>query len=292
MLNRRSALPLQADAASRFLPWIVALMVFLAGLALAGALTVDDAIDRWRSSQTGALTIQIAPDENGESDARVAAVLEVLSDTPGIAAATALARDELVSLLEPWLGKGNVTDGLPLPQLIDATLTPGVAVDLGALAARLEAAAPGARIDDPALWLDRLADAARALQAVAVAVVLAIGAAAVGTVVFTTRTSLAVHRESIEVLHLIGAQDGFVAHAFAWQSLWLGLRGGLVGLAFVALTIFVVRHFGAGLDAPLLPRLELTPAIIGSLAALPVASALVAMLTARVTVLRTLARMP
>ncbi len=171
-------------------------------------------------------------------------------------------------------------------------LAPGAAPDLGALEALLATVAPGAKIDDHKVWLDRLAAAARTLQAVALAVVLAIGAAAAGTVVFTTRTILAVHHDEVELLHHIGAHDGFIARAFAWQALKLGLRGGLLGLGLAVVTLGLVRHFTDGIEAPLLPQPDLDLVALAAIVALPAASALVAMVTARMTVMRALARMP
>jgi len=293
MFRRRPLLPLPADATNRFLPWIVALMVFLAALALAGGLVLDAGVARWRAGQSEKLTVQLPPpDRVAEGARRVAAVLRALDRVPDVAEARALKRDELVALLEPWLGRGNVAPDLPLPRLIDVTLAPGTSIDSRALERRLAAVVPGTVVEDHARWLDRLAAAARAAQAVALAIVAAIGLAAVGTVVFTTRTSLAVHHDAIEILHLMGAQDSFVARAFARRALWLGLRGGLIGLGLAALAMSAMRYFAGAIEAPLLPRLALDPAGLAALAALPVASALIAMLTARVTVLRTLARMP
>jgi len=293
MFRRRPLLPLPDDATNRFLPWIVALMVFLAALALAGGLVLDAGVARWRAGQSEKLTVQLPPPERAaEDERRVAAVLSVLDRVPDVAAARALERDELVALLEPWLGRGNVAPDLPLPRLIDVTLAPGTSIDSRALERRLAAVVPGTVVEDHARWLDRLATAARAVQAVALAIVAAIGLAAIGTVVFTTRTSLTVHHDAIEILHLMGAQDSFVARAFARRALWLGLRGGLIGLGLAAAAMYALRYFASAVEAPLLPRLTLDPAGLAALAALPVASALIAMLTARVTVLRTLARMP
>ncbi|MEE8273696.1 MAG: cell division protein [Alphaproteobacteria bacterium] len=292
MLRWRSPLPLHEDAANRFLPWIVALMVYLAALALGGALVIDGAIGRWRSSQSDTLTVQVPPGDAATQDSPVDAVLDLLRATPGVAAARPLERSELVSLLEPWLGRGNVAPDLPLPWLIDVTLAPNAVLDHLVLETRLQVVAPGTEIDDTAIWLERLTAAARSLQAVALAVVLAIGGAAVGTVMFTTRTSLTVHHETIEVLHLMGAHDAFVARAFARQALWLGLRGGVLGISLAALTGAAVWYFIGRIDAPLLPRLVLTPPGWAALAALPLVSAWVAMLTARVTVMRALTRMP
>ncbi len=291
MLKRRSAMPLHDSAANRFLPWIVALMVYLAALALTGVLVLDSAIAHWRSGHVGTLTVQIPPAEKGATNAQATAALEALHETPGVAAARLLERDELVALLEPWLGKGNVAPSLPLPQLIDVRLDPDAAQARRAVEARLQAMAPDAKIDDHGVWLERLAAAARSLQAMAIAVVVAIGAAAVGTVVFTTRTSLTVHHETVELLHLIGAHDAFVARAFAWQALRLGLRGGLLGLGLAVVTLAMVQSVAANIEAPLLPSPSLSLAAFGAVAALPVACALIAMVTARLTVVRALARM-
>ncbi|MFP6744670.1 MAG: cell division protein, partial [Alphaproteobacteria bacterium] len=119
-----------------------------------------------------------------------------------------------------------------------------------------------------------------------------IGLACVGTVIFTTRTGLAIHQDAIEVLHLIGAHDGFVARAFERNALWMGLRGGLIGLGLGALTFVVVGQVSAGLEAPLMPRFSLTPGGLMVLGSLPLVSAAIAMVTARFTVLRALADMP
>ena len=292
MATSYPTLPLKGDPASRFLPWIVALKVYLAALALAGALALNGAVAEWQGARAGTITVQVPPPGADDDTDHVDAAVAVLRATPGVAQADALARAEIVALLEPWLGAGNVDVELPLPWLIDVKLDGETPLDTAALDARLKAAAPGAEIDDHGEWLARVASAARAVQFAALAVVLAIVAATVGTVVFTTRTSLALHHDTVEVLHLIGAQDSFLARSFGRLALRLGLKGGLIGLVLAALTLAAVGTFASGLEAPLLPRLSLTPAAYLALALLPVASALVAMATARVTVLRALAAMP
>ena len=152
-------------------------------------------------------------------------------------------------------------------------------------------------LDDHRLWLDRLAGLVLSIEATALTIVLLIGAAAVLTVVFTTRAGLAVHHAVIEVLHLIGAKDGYIAQQFERQARGLGLRGGLVGLALTAVTLIAIGHASAALSifgdqVRLLPSLALAPWHWLVLALLPLAAAAIAMLTARLTVLRALRRMP
>ena len=159
-----------------------------------------------------------------------------------------LSREATARLIEPWLGTALTPEELALPRLIDLRIDPGTPPDLAQLRARLAAAAPGAVLDDHRLWLDRLAGLVLSIEATALTIVLLIGAAAVLTVVFTTRAGLAVHRDVIEVLHLIGARDGYIARQFERQARGFGLRGGLVGLALAVATLIAIGHAGAALS--------------------------------------------
>lgn len=83
----RADLPFERDQATRFVPWIVALMVFLGALALAAASAVGGAIDRWDTSLTGRITVQVPADE--AQPKALAQLVDALSKTPGIAKAEA-----------------------------------------------------------------------------------------------------------------------------------------------------------------------------------------------------------
>ena len=74
---------------------------------------------------------------------------------------------------------------------------------------------PGVIVDDHKIWLARLVDLVETLEALACTVLVFVILATIGTVIFTTKTGLAIHREAIEVLHLIGAQDSYIAGQFA-----------------------------------------------------------------------------
>lgn len=297
MLRRRLDLPLDRDGSNRFLPWIVALMVYLSSLALAGTLVVRDVVERWDQGLRGTVTVELpAAPTGGKDDGAVNLALGLLRSTPGVVSAEPLDAKRTAQLLAPWLG-GNVDLAeLPVPRLIDLRVDPG-RVDLPALAQRIKAAIPGAELDDHRRWLDRVIRTGLALQAVAVAIVVLVGAAAVLAVVFATRTGLAVHHSVVEVLHLIGARDGYIARQFEWHALRLGIEGGIVGLLLAVLTVAGVagaaQRVGAIDDLTrLLPLIEAPLYEWALLLLLPPAAGLIAMLTARITVLRALARMP
>ena len=284
--------PLGRDASSRLLPWVFTLMVYLASLSLASVLMLHGAADRWDRGEINAVTVQLLPLDDGSEADRIAQTLKLLRSTPGIAAARVLEISENMALLEPWLGEGDVLGELPLPRLIDVTLTPGETLDVEALSKTLAEAVPGVTVDDPKVWLNRLATLGRSLEAVAGAIVVLIASAAVATVIFITRMGLAVHQDIIELLHLIGARDSYVAYQFQNHALSVGLRGGLLGIAMAVGTLIGIRSAAERLDAPLLPDLSIEPWAWAAFAMVPLVTALIAMVTARITALRVLSRMP
>ena len=93
MMRRRGFdIPLNRDGSGRFLPWLIALMVYLAGLALAGMLVLNGALQRWDRSLSGTLTVQLppAPSDPGKGDGGLAAALQLLRITPGVVSAEPL----------------------------------------------------------------------------------------------------------------------------------------------------------------------------------------------------------
>lgn len=292
----RSDLPRQGDATSRFLPWLIAPMVFLSAIALSGVFVVNTLIDRWNRDVSGTLTVEIAvaAGEAGPAMEKTRAetdeALRILKATPGVASARALSQAELSALLAPWLGDSDQLKELPLPALIDVTLQPEARPDLEALKGRLDTIGPGISLDDHRRWLSRLIDLSRSAAWLAIAMVILIGAVTSATVVYATRTGLAVHGEVIEVLHLIGATDDYIARQFATRAFALGLKGGIAGVLLTIPALAAIAIVARRIEGGFLADLSLPLAGWIAVAALAPAAALLAMLTARLTVHGTLAR--
>jgi cell division transport system permease protein len=297
--RRSRDLPLERDETARFLPWIIAFIVFLAALALAASMVADGALSSWNRGLSNTLTVQVPPPADGAAPlaARVDAVLALLHQTPGVIKAERITDEKIRSLLEPWLGKALGAADLPLPALIGVEVKDAQAVDFDLLNHRLQSIAPDISVDSHRLWLDALVGRARIAQFVALGVVLLNAFAAVATVIFATRTGLMVHASMIEVLHLMGASDRYIARQFAGQALRLGLRGGAMGIVPALLALLLVTHAGGlwgggGTDGWLGPEVDLRPLQWLALLAVPLVTALIALTTARRTVLAMLAKLP
>ena len=299
MIGRVSDVPLSYDPASRYLPWSVGLLVFLATLAFAAGMFLSSAGDTWRQSLSGTLTIQIPAALSAntsaaaaeEHRAQVSAAAELLRATPGIVSARRIPDAEIAAMLEPWLGKQVLGLDLPMPELIDAVVASEAGIDLSALSTRLAEVAPGALVDDHAVWLRRLTDFAGVAETVSFAVMIVILISAVATVIFTTRTGLAIHSDVVEVLHLIGAQDSYVARQFQVHTLRLATIGAVAGFAFGAGVVFLAQTYGGRLSGGLLSDLALGPLQWALLFVLPVVAILLVVVTVGITVMRVLGKM-
>ncbi|MFT5540366.1 MAG: cell division transport system permease protein [Alphaproteobacteria bacterium] len=264
----------------------------MAGIALAGMMSLSGAVERWDKGLAGTLTVQIPAPAKGSANRNIAAAIKALKSAPGVTSARALSEQETALLLEPWLGSGDFARDLPLPRLIDVQVRTGAAPDIEGLSALVQAAAPGAIIDNHRKSLDRLIALARAGETVALAIVILVALAAISTVVFITRTGLAIHASGIELLHLIGATDSYVARQFQGQALELAFKGGIIGLSLAAAMVFLIGRAAGALGSGLLPDLSLTAGQWGMLVLVPVAVAVISMVTARITVLRALKSLP
>jgi cell division transport system permease protein len=290
MIHFRADLPFERDQATRFLPWIVALMVFLGALSLAAATAIGSAIERWDTNLTGRITVQVPA--NRASPDTLARLVKALTATPGITKAQTLDFEATRALVEPWLGTVGVDLELPLPAVIDVETAAGTVFDVNLLTGRLIKIAPGIIVDNHRVWLAPLIRMARTAELIAFAILALIGLTAIAAVIFATRSGLAVHSAIISLLHVMGAQDAYIAQQFQMQAMMLGVRGGIIGSIAALVILLILTTMSAGIDVALIPSAPLSPIQWPLLIIVPVVAVVIAMATARVTVLRTLASMP
>ncbi len=290
---QRVDIPLSRDASARFLPWMVAFLTYVAALAFAGFLSLQQVSAGWTQALEGSVTVEIVPAEGEpeeETEDRVRRSLDLLRSFPGVVEATVLPEAEVLLLLEPWIGSALDPDALPLPRLIDVAIAPGEPLDIDLLNQRL-AAASGAVADDHGDWQRRLSRFLSAMEWAALAVVSVVAVAAVIMVAFATRGSLSTHRETIELLHLIGAPDAYIARQFQGHAMRLAFIGSVFGALLAGITVFVIGNAADGLEAAAgLALLQRAMPVLATLTLPPIA-AIVALVTARRMVMSALRRM-
>ncbi len=204
-------------------------MAFLAVFALALSLASGRLADRWADELARSATLRI----NAPADQRAAqtqAALKILRQTPGIASARALSREEQTALLTPWFGPDLKLDHLPVPRLIEVIEDrPGY--DAAGLRLRLSAEVPGAVLDDHTRWRRPLVDAAHSLRRLGWVAILLIGGATAAMITLAANAALSANAQVIEVLRLVGARDRYIAQAFVRRFTLRTLIGASVGVA-------------------------------------------------------------
>lgn len=246
-----TALVPAASIAGRTLVTVVAIMTFLASLAAGAALLISDASRGWQDTVAREMTIQIRPTAGRDLDADTARAADLTRTMRGVTSVRPYTKAQSEELLQPWLGSGLDLSELPVPRLIIVGLDSQERLDIDVLRKRLAEAIPGSSVDDHRLWLERLAIMANSVVFVAVVIFALVLAAMVLAVGFATQGAMAGNREIIEVLHFVGAADGYISRQFQRHFFRLGLKGGAIG-GVLALVAFYASALAAS-------RLKATP---------------------------------
>jgi cell division transport system permease protein len=206
--------------------------------------------------------------------------------------------DELADLLHPWLGSDVQQLALPLPAVIAVHLTSADA-ELDGLDRRLNDVAPGTLMESHGVWIRRLAVLARSLQACAGLALLLVAAVAAAVIMVATRAGLAARREAIEIVHGLGATDGYIAARFAGRATMLGAVGGLAGTLLALPVLLMLGRLAAPFAGGAVTEVSATGVVAAlplalwfAVPGLPAAAAAIGYLTAQGTVRRWLRHLP
>lgn len=275
---------------------VIAIMTFLAGVAAGAVEIVRVAASEWHADVAREVTIQVRPVAGRDIEAEIGKAVDLARRTPGVADARAYSREESSRLLEPWLGAGVDLQALPVPRLVVVRLADERVADLAGLRRALTQNVAGASLDDHRGWARRLAALSDVVMLIGVGVLVLVLLVTVLSVSFATRGAVAANRAVVEVLHLVGARESFIASAFQRHFLVVGLNGAILGGAAAALFFLLagvapdlaVIVPGGGEAALLLGRIALEPRGYAWIAAAGLLVALVTAIASRRTVQRTL----
>ena len=273
------------------MPWVIAIMAFLTALATMCGLSLASIADGLQADLHTRLTIQIM---EPNADHRLQAARDIerrLAKLPGVRDVSPVDAEAMGALLEPWLGSDFDAD-LPIPALIDVELASGDPARVDAVRKAVQTISPAASVERQDAWLAPLTTLLHALTGLAVLVIALMVAAMVAAVVLSSRAALVTHGETIAVMHLMGASDTQIARLFERRAMLDAVFGSLLGLAGAVVVILTIGQkvgdIGAALAGQGAPGLSTWLA----LTLVPIGAVAIALITARVTVMRALAGMP
>ncbi|MCW4580300.1 cell division protein FtsX [Gluconacetobacter entanii] len=320
--RRRDGLALRQAIPDRLLPFLVGAMAFLAALALAGGIGAHALSARWTHGAGAVVTVQVPdPDApatgtpgtavgNGATT-RIQAAMATLSaaagDDPG--AVHRLTDGELRNLLAPWIEQGSDLV-LPMPAVIEVHARDAHHLPDDVMRT-LQAQVPGIVVEHDSIWSDRLAALADSLQTCALLAIFIVIAVSAVVIMAATRAGLQARRRAIDLIHSLGATDGYIAARFAWRVGTLALLGGACGSVLAMPVLVVLCLLAAPFNGADMPDMQavfspaawnvasatqvlgvLPSSLLAMLGALPVGAAALGWVTTQMTVRAWLRRLP
>lgn len=282
---------------------VTGLMVFFVTLALIANIGLSGITKNWVTGLSGTLTVELKPPMAGPDgtkpaakaqdkfDDSVAQIMSLLKGRKDVSEARRLSDSEIRALIEPWMGQGAALDSLPLPALIDIKLATGA--DATKLQSDIKTVAPAAVIDSHSDTLDdvkALVNTSVLFVYLLTGVIVALAVVAISGIV---RAKLLIHQPEVETLHLIGANDEYIASQFRRHTLRGTIKGAVLGLAATIATLAAIGAVTHAFDLHVLAEWHFPLWQWALLAASPVlAGCVIAHLTAQATALRELHRLP
>ena len=280
-LARNAPLLPVSDARDRGLVFVVATLCFLACLTALAVLVANRATQVWTTQLKSQATIVVRPRANETPDSAAARAAESLASVQGVVEARALEKSQAEALVAPWLGDIGDLDDLPIPRLVTVELDPRSPATSNDLNRALKAQGLDALVDDHSIWTKDIARAANLARGFGIGILVLIISAAGAVIAFATRAGLRSRRDVVEVLHLVGAQDIYIARLFqerfAQMAGWAGSLGAIGAALIGAALRLMLDHSDLALALPIAwgDLLALLPC--------PLIAALVAAVVARLT---------
>jgi len=261
-------------------PWVIAIMSFSMMIIAATGLALSNTAALVSRAIEARYALEV-PNAGGDLNALVAAV----RSAPGVVSVEAVPESDMRKTLERWLGPAAQSRDLPVPALVNFDLRPGARV--ADVAQRVRPIAPSARITAHRESVAALLSSLRALEWLALGLVLLLSGAAAAAVVLAARGALDTHRSTIEIMHGVGATDLQVAHLFQRRIALDALAGSLAGAAAAALVLLSLTA-GASFAGELTGGATLAATDLVGLLLLPLALTILATWVARAAVLSAL----
>lgn len=284
-------IPMGNDVSSRYVCWIVGLMVYLLSLVFMGAMSLSSSLSQWQGGGVSRLTIEVPIRDLQNPEYVIQNITSTLEKMPGVVRVHQVDNQEVMQLLQPWVGQANLLQELRLPALIDVDMKPDVPVDVPELTTRLGAMAAGIRVEEHHHWQQMFQKLRLSLEVMAYLFMGLIGTTVMVTITLITRSSLATHASIIDILRLMGASSSYIACKFQKRAFRLALKGGFWGGLAALPTVFVVKGLNTYLGISSSLKFSLNYTWLISIILLPFIVGGMSWIVARISVLRTLAKL-
>lgn len=274
------------------MPWVIAILIALVVVAAAGGLSLRNLAENARGDLSTSLTIQIVEANRERRDDLATQAAQIAGSRDLVRSVRVVPESELQQLLEPWLGSAAASEDIPIPALVDVELSRRAnPQEIAGLQAALDEAVPNARVDAQSDWLAPVYEALSALQWLALALIALVAFATAAAVWLAARNAFASHRDTVEVIHLLGGTDRQVTNIFQRSVVRDAAFGSVAGLLLGIGAVWLLARQFEALDSGMIGGGGLDWPDWLVIAAIPLAGVLLALVTGRLTIRRALRSM-
>ncbi len=234
----------KSDLNKGFLPFITAFMVFIASIIFATALIGNNITTNWHKYLKNNITIQILPDLKAknpkkEIENRINNIVSILKQTPGIKSYSVISNEETTNLLKPWIGTFKLD--IPLPRIINIETSTTALLNSSMLQKEIENYSKNIKFETYSNWMYELQTSIRAVQILLGLIVFIILITTAITISYTTQSGFNINKKVINIMHMVGATNNYIAKQFSKRMMNLALIGGISGYLFSCLIIFMIK---------------------------------------------------
>jgi cell division transport system permease protein len=260
----------------------MAIMTFAMLVVAAAGLAIANAAGLVASGSENRYVVQLPAGSTGELDR----VVDAARSAEGVRSVTPVPEEEMRATLEGWLGDAAASSDLPVPAMATVELDEGA--DAQAVAQTIRAAVPQAIVTAQTAELAPALDTLRALQWLALILVVLMAAAMAAAIVLAARGALDTHRSTVEIMHGIGAADRQVTRLFERKIAVDSIAGALGGTLAAAVLLVLLGGGIAAAVGELTLSAPLSALDLLALAIIPVGAVLLAVAVAHWTLLSAL----
>ena len=274
------------------MPWVIAIMTFLTVLAAGAGLVMLNAAQQGSSDIEQQVTVQIVEADPAVRTAQRDALAKMLNQTDGVEEVEIVPDSEIRELLIPWLGEDIEEANIPVPALVNVRLSEGANEEnLVLLRSRIKPIAPAAKLESQANWIAPFFTLMNSLLLLTGGILLLLLLATAASVMLAVRSALNTHKETLNVMHMLGGTDIQAARLFQRRMALDALLGGVVGFVLAVIIIWILSLQFSAAGSSLLTGASMPWYGWPIIALIPLAVMGLAMLIARGTVLSALKKM-
>ena len=291
--NSRAELPFKKDGANLFLEIISIISVFLFTITLAGFFMINSLVNSWDKGIVNGFTVQVTDEkttDETQADVRLNKVINFFEQIENVEKVRLVSDKKIAKLMRPWLGDSVDVSVLPMPKLIEVKVKANSSFNFDKVAKDLSKVAPYTSINAHQVWLNKLIVFAKSVKALAFSILLLVLIICSFSIFYATKTSLGIHQNIIEILHIMGATDDYIAKQYARRGFFIGFVSGLIGVLAGGAVLWFMADVAAGLKGGIFDKASLDTVSVMYILTLPMITALISMFTSYYTVRKTLGK--